>query len=382
MLAPPLLIVARSWRLQPRFTRGAIGIALPFFWRSASRSRASSSRAFSRRCCRSSCPASSSPRCRATASRYARVTQREDRFRRAESIHLHRPVPDRARDVDAPDPAHADLQRDDVVPLRVRRDFDRDVRHDRGRACWPTCCARGSGPGRSSTYLAVAAVTYPIAIVLSFLTQLSVPFLVHPSVVAAYAIVFTVVVISVPFVVSGICVSLTLTQFAERVSALYAADLAGAALGCLLVLGLLRVTDAADGRGGAWPRSPGVGGDRVRAGTRGRRRLLITAVGVTRGARRRRGRAHRVRLAPVSDPADPLHQGAARSAAAVREVEFLFARARQRRHDGRARSALRVGAELHLAAGPAGAPAQDGHRRQRRHGDDRVSAATRPRSST
>jgi hypothetical protein len=100
-------------------------------------------------------------------------------------------------------------------------------------------------PAHLKTQLAVAALVYSILIVLSFLTQLSVPFIVHPSVVAAYSLAFTVVVISVPFVVSGACVSLALTQFGRRVSALYAADLAGAALGCLAVLALLWLTDAA-----------------------------------------------------------------------------------------------------------------------------------------
>jgi hypothetical protein len=100
-------------------------------------------------------------------------------------------------------------------------------------------------PQHLKTQLAVAALVYSILIVLTFLTQLSVPFIVHPSVVAAYSLVFTVVVISLPFIVSGACVSLALTQFGRRVSGLYAADLAGAALGCLAVLGLLRLTDAA-----------------------------------------------------------------------------------------------------------------------------------------
>ena len=100
-------------------------------------------------------------------------------------------------------------------------------------------------PEQLKTQLAGAALAYSIAIVLSFLTQLSVPFLVHPSVVAAYAMAFTVIVISVPFVISGACVSLALTQFGRRVSSLYAADLAGAAIGCLTVLGLLSFTDAA-----------------------------------------------------------------------------------------------------------------------------------------
>jgi len=100
-------------------------------------------------------------------------------------------------------------------------------------------------PAQLKTQLAAAALAYSVLIVLSFLTQLSVPFLVHPSVVAAYAIAFTILVISVPFVVSGACVSLALTQFGTRVSSLYAADLAGAAIGCLTVLGLLQFTDAA-----------------------------------------------------------------------------------------------------------------------------------------
>jgi hypothetical protein len=99
-------------------------------------------------------------------------------------------------------------------------------------------------PERVKAQLALTGVGFAVAIVFSFLTQLSIPFLVHPSVVAAYAIAFTIVVISVPFVVSGMCVSLALTRFPERVGRLYASDLTGAALGCILLAGLLRITDA------------------------------------------------------------------------------------------------------------------------------------------
>jgi len=92
--------------------------------------------------------------------------------------------------------------------------------------------------------LAFAAVAFPIAIILSFLTQLSIPFRVHPSIVALYAIAFTYAVIAVPFVASGVVVCLALTGFPARVSRLYAADLAGAALGCVL---LILVLDYSDG---------------------------------------------------------------------------------------------------------------------------------------
>ena len=73
--------------------------------------------------------------------------------------------------------------------------------------------------------LSTASLLFPIAMVLSFLTQLSIPFRFHPSVVAIYAVVLTYCVIAVPFVVSGVIVCLTLTGFPSRVSRLYAADL-------------------------------------------------------------------------------------------------------------------------------------------------------------
>ncbi len=91
--------------------------------------------------------------------------------------------------------------------------------------------------------LALAAVAFPVSIVLCFLTQLSIPFRVHPSIVAIYAIAFTYAVVAIPFVISGIAVCLALTGFPGRVSRLYAADLAGAALGCVLLLVVLGYSD-------------------------------------------------------------------------------------------------------------------------------------------
>src|SRR4029077_10577100 len=97
---------------------------------------------------------------------------------------------------------------------------------------------------RLQARLAAASLAFPIAMLLSFLTELSVPFRIHPSIVAIYAIVFTYAVIAVPFVVSGIVVCLSLTGFPSRVSRLYAADLAGAALGCVMVIPVLDYSDA------------------------------------------------------------------------------------------------------------------------------------------
>ena len=97
---------------------------------------------------------------------------------------------------------------------------------------------------RTERHLAVSASVFALAIVLSYLTHLAIPFVLDSSLVTVYAIVFTYVALSIPFVASGVVVSLALTRFPAQVSALYAADLAGAALGCLIVGPILRVTDA------------------------------------------------------------------------------------------------------------------------------------------
>jgi hypothetical protein len=84
-----------------------------------------------------------------------------------------------------------------------------------------------------------ASLLFGVSIVLSFVTQLAIPFDPEWSLLAVYSIAFTYLVISVPFIFSGIVVSLTLTRFAHRVSRLYAVDLVGAALGTVTLIWLL-----------------------------------------------------------------------------------------------------------------------------------------------
>ncbi len=95
----------------------------------------------------------------------------------------------------------------------------------------------------AKSQLALTALLLPRIILVSFLTQLSIPFRVAPSLVAVYAIAFTYVVIAVPFVVSGVVVCLALTRFPRDVGMLYAADLVGAAIGCVLLVWILEITD-------------------------------------------------------------------------------------------------------------------------------------------
>lgn len=106
-------------------------------------------------------------------------------------------------------------------------------------------------PGRARYQLALSSLLFMLSIVFSFLTHLSVPFyslrgpnLVEMfSIVSLYSLVLNLLALSIPFVLSGICVCLALTKFPRQVSKMYAADLAGAALGCILVIWLLSVVD-------------------------------------------------------------------------------------------------------------------------------------------
>ena len=98
-------------------------------------------------------------------------------------------------------------------------------------------------PERVSGGLGASALTFGVAIVLSLLTQLAVPFAPALSLLGLYSVVFTYVVVAVPFVFSGICVTLALTRFPRQLPTLYGVDLLGAAVGCVLVLIALDVTD-------------------------------------------------------------------------------------------------------------------------------------------
>lgn len=61
--------------------------------------------------------------------------------------------------------------------------------------------------------------------------------------IATAPMILTFVMVAVPFVFSGIFVCLALTRFPSRIGKLYAADLAGAAAGCLAVIAALRWLD-------------------------------------------------------------------------------------------------------------------------------------------
>lgn len=92
-------------------------------------------------------------------------------------------------------------------------------------------------------HLFTAALAFSMSIVLSFLTQLSMPFFPDRSLVGIFSLGLLYIVVSTPFVLSGICITLALTKLPQFVERTYASDLCGAALGCLTLLWVLNFTD-------------------------------------------------------------------------------------------------------------------------------------------
>jgi hypothetical protein len=97
---------------------------------------------------------------------------------------------------------------------------------------------------RAKRHLGIASLLFAVSILVSFLIHLVVPFVAEGfSAVVLFSYLLTYVVISLPFLFSGIAVCLALTKFPRQVSKLYAVDLAGAALGCILLIYVLTITD-------------------------------------------------------------------------------------------------------------------------------------------
>ena len=214
-------------------------------------------------------------------------------------------------------------------------------------------------PERLLERLALAAVAFPIAMVLSFMTELSIPFRVGSSVVAIYAVALTYVVIAVPFVISGVAICLVLTGFPARVSRLYAADLAGAALGCVVLIGAIGWSDGPTAV--LWVAFFASLGGVAFASDAGSRRLRHIGDRVARDPGARCGGTHGDGLAGHARVPHCLLEGGRRNAADLREMELVLARAR---HGRSAAAAARAGLGVEpSSAADASSTTPAGHRR-------------------
>jgi hypothetical protein len=92
--------------------------------------------------------------------------------------------------------------------------------------------------------LAFYSAAFAVANALALVLQLSLSPVIAQSLTAAISWLIVAVCISVPFFFSGVVVSLSLTRSPFPIGRVYGVDMAGAALGCFGVLGLLNLTDA------------------------------------------------------------------------------------------------------------------------------------------
>jgi hypothetical protein len=100
-------------------------------------------------------------------------------------------------------------------------------------------------PERVRRLLPVATIALAVVLPVSHVTNLVIPF---PSVrlgsaAELAALSIAILVLTIPFVLSGIVVTLALTRTRAPIGLLYGADLLGAAGGCLAIIWLLEVTD-------------------------------------------------------------------------------------------------------------------------------------------
>jgi len=88
------------------------------------------------------------------------------------------------------------------------------------------------------------SILFAISIPLSFIAHLTIRVDFAFNFMALFSTFFFFVIIAVPFIISGIIVSLALTRYKASISKLYFWDLAGAALACIIIIPLLNSLDA------------------------------------------------------------------------------------------------------------------------------------------
>lgn len=122
--------------------------------------------------------------------------------------------------------------------------------------------------------MAQASLLFAGAIVACFFGFLAIPYKDGSGALDKLWLPLIYVVSTIPYFFSGVAITLALTKFPAQVSRLYAYDLAGAALGCLVVVGVLKIADgptavlltAAMAAGAAWLFASEAERGRLRAG--------------------------------------------------------------------------------------------------------------------
>jgi hypothetical protein len=96
---------------------------------------------------------------------------------------------------------------------------------------------------RLERHLWLFSLLFAVSIAVCGAIQLSIKVVPRLTFVGVLSVFATCVVVSIPFIFSGIVVCLALTRFPTRVNRLYATDLIGAGLGCVVLVVLFRWLD-------------------------------------------------------------------------------------------------------------------------------------------
>jgi SAM-dependent methyltransferase len=100
-----------------------------------------------------------------------------------------------------------------------------------------------NAPERVQASVAHCAAAFGLSAAVCYVLQLYVPHVFQSGLLGLLATLTFLCLVSVPFVLSGLGIAMLLTQRDAPTARLYAADLCGAAVGCLLVPALLNWTD-------------------------------------------------------------------------------------------------------------------------------------------
>ncbi len=100
-------------------------------------------------------------------------------------------------------------------------------------------------PAAAARRMSLAAACFAVLIVVSFAIHVRIPFF-SPDAPAGklWLMAVNYALLSLPFIASGVCVTIALTRFPGQLGSLYAVDLIGAGLGCLLVAVVSRWIEA------------------------------------------------------------------------------------------------------------------------------------------
>jgi len=99
-------------------------------------------------------------------------------------------------------------------------------------------------PEKRSLNVAKAALGYAVVTPISLIILCFTPIVFQFSLFSLLMLIIATTACSLPFYFSGIVITVALTQYSLPIGKIYASDLIGAALGCLLVLGGLEILDA------------------------------------------------------------------------------------------------------------------------------------------